>query len=224
MGRERYKSMPGGARKLPTGNIPAWKYSRGPQTMELEMDDNKRTLPDSLQVLREGMAVAISTVILGLAAWTIGQTFLAARTDNVDAYNREKDIMLYVVSLFGTVTGYYLGRVPAEVNARRAEKAASEAQQQLSESQEKLGVATVVASTATAGQARASKRLGKAAGELRNVSEAIGKLSRAPRAPGVLGMRGEDGSAPEGGDAALAEAKRRIDFLLAQMTEDDSVA
>ena len=188
------------------------------------MDDNKRTLPDSLQVLREGMEVAISTVILGLAAWTIGQTFLAARSDNVDAYNREKDIMLYVVSLFGTVTGYYLGRVPAEVNARRAEKAASEAQQQLSESQEKLGAATVVASTATAGEARASKRLGKAAGELRNVSEAIGKLSRAPapRAPGNLGIRGEDAAAPAAAvsDVALLEAKRRIDGLLAQLAED----
>ena len=189
------------------------------------MDDHKRTSPDSLQLLREGMAVAISTVILCLAAWIIGQTFLAARGDNVDAYNREKDIMLYVVSLFGTVTGYYLGRVPAEVNARRAEKAAIEAQQQLSESQQKLGAATVVASTATAGEARASKRLGKAAGELRNVSEAIGKLNRAPRAPGVLGMRGEDGGAqPDAGDAALMEAKRRIDFLLAQMTEEDPVA
>ena len=189
------------------------------------MDDNKRTLPDSLQVLREGMAVAISFVILGLAAWTIGQTFLAARGDNVDAYNREKDIMLYVVSLFGTVTGYYLGRVPAEVNARRAEKAASEAQQHLSESQEKLGAATIVASTATAGEARASKRLGKATGELRNVSEAIGKLSRAPapRAPGNLGIRAEDADAPTAaaGDAALLEAKRRIDGLLAQLAEEN---
>jgi hypothetical protein len=187
------------------------------------MDDNKRSSTDFLQVLREGMAVAISTVILGLAAWTIGQTFLAARSDSVDAYNREKDIMLYVVSLFGTVTGYYLGRVPAEVNARRAERAASEAQQQLSESQEKLGAASVIASTATTGEARASKRLGKAAGELRNVSEAIGKLrATAPRAPGVLGMRGDDGDAPGGGDpAALQEAKRRIDGLLAQLAEED---
>jgi hypothetical protein len=199
------------------------------------MDDHKRrTSSDPLQVLREGMATVISMAILGLAAWTIGQTFLAARGDSVDAYNREKDIMLYVVSLFGTVTGYYLGRVPAEVNARRAEMAASEAQQQLSESQQKLGAATVVASTATAGEARASKRLGKAAGELRNVSETIGKLRApaalaSPRAPGGLGMRGEDADAPAAGGTAWAsgdiaglhEAKRRIDGLLAQLAEED---
>ncbi len=143
------------------------------------MVEDKRTSTDPLQVLREGIAVVISIVILGLAAWTIGQTFLAARGDNVDAYNREKDIMLYVVSLFGTVTGYYLGRVPAEVNARRAETAARAAQQQLSESQEKLGAATAEATTARGAEARASKRLGKTAAELRNVSEAIGKLRRA---------------------------------------------
>jgi hypothetical protein len=188
------------------------------------MDDHKRTSTDPLQVLREGMAVVISMVILGLAAWTIGQTFLAARGDSVDAYNREKDIMLYVVSLFGTVTGYYLGRVPAEVNARRAESAANAAQQQLAESQEKLGLAT---SQAAAG-ARASKRLGKTTTELKNVSDAIGKArTRAPRAPGIGGamsMRGEDDGADAASDVALTEAKRRIDALLAQLEEDNEVA
>jgi hypothetical protein len=199
------------------------------------MVEDKRTSTDPLQVLREGIAVVISLVVLGLAAWTIGQTFLAARGDNVDAYNREKDIMLYVVSLFGTVTGYYLGRVPAEVNARRSETAARAAQQQLSESQEKLGAATAEATTARGAEARASKRLGKTTSELRNVSEAIGKLARAPQppapvqAPGGLGIR-EDGPpryghGSEGSeDPGLLEAKRRIDALLAQMAEDDGLA
>src|ERR1700755_1373302 len=84
------------------------QYPGAPLIHGAEMVDHKRTSTDTLQVLREGIAVVISMVVLGLAAWTIGQTFLAARGDNVDAYNREKDIMLYVVSLFGTVTGYYL--------------------------------------------------------------------------------------------------------------------
>jgi hypothetical protein len=193
------------------------------------MVDHKRTSIDFLQVLREGTAVIISMVVLGLAAWTIGQTFLAARNDNVDAYNREKDIMLYVVSLFGTVTGYYLGRVPAEVNARRAETAASAAQQQLSESQEKLGAATEAVTTARGAEARASKRLGKTTSELRNASEAIGKLHRATRAAsatapaGPFGIRGGEDT-PDSGDAGLAEAKRRIDALLAQLAEDDELA
>jgi hypothetical protein len=191
------------------------------------MDEHKRTSADPLQVLREGMAVVISMTILGLAAWTIGQTFLAARGDSVDAYNREKDIMLYVVSLFGTVTGYYLGRVPAEANARRADTAARAAQQQLSESQERLGAATTEATTARGAEARASKRLGKTTSELRNVSEAIGKLHRAPRASaapaGTFGLRGED-ETPDAGDSGVVEAKRRIDALLAQLDEDDEFA
>jgi hypothetical protein len=135
--------------------------------------------------------------------------------------------MLYVVSLFGTVTGYYLGRVPAEVNARRSETAARTAQQQLSESQEKLGAATAEATTARGAEARASKRLGKTTSELRSVSEAIGKLHRAPRAPaapaGTFAMRGGD-EEPDAGDAGLVEAKRRIDALLAQIAEDDELA
>jgi hypothetical protein len=195
------------------------------------MVEHKRTSTDPLQVLREGVAVLISIVVLGLAAWTIGQTFLAARGDNVEAYNREKDIMLYVVSLFGTVTGYYLGRVPAEVNARRAETAARAAQQQLSESQEKLGAATEAAAAARGAEARASKRLGKTTSELRNASEAIGKLHRATRPPaaagaapaGGFGIRGADDT-PDSGDAGLSEAKRRIDALLAQLAEDDELA
>ena len=185
------------------------------------MDDHKRTSPDFLQLLREGMAVLISTVILALAAWIIGQTFLAARGENVEAYNREKDIMLYVVSLFGTVTGYYLGRVPAEVNARRAEKAASVAQQQLSVSQEKLGEASAGVSTARQEKARASKRLKQSTGELRNVSEAIGKLHRSSRPIGGMGIRAEDSGVEAGGEVELREAKRRIDALLAQLDAED---
>src|SRR3569833_2310323 len=168
MGPRTIQERAGWCKEATDRHYPGWDNIRAVSHHGAEMDGHKQNSTDPLQVLREGMAVVISMVILGLAAWTIGHTFLAARAESVDAYNREKDIMLYVVSLFGTVTGYYLGRVPAEVNARRAEKAASEAQQQLSESQEKLGAATVVASTATAGEARASKRLGKAAGELRN--------------------------------------------------------
>ncbi|MBS0416295.1 MAG: hypothetical protein JSR66_01180 [Proteobacteria bacterium] len=185
------------------------------------MDDHKRNSPEFLQVLREGMAVAISTVILALAAWTIGQTFLSARGENVEAYNRQKDIMLYVVSLFGTVTGYYLGRVPAEVNARRAEKAANVAQQQLSVSQEKLGEASAGAATAREQKARASKRLSQSTTELRNVSEAISKLHRIPRNVGGMGIRAEDSASEAGGEPELREAKRRIDLLLAQLSDED---
>jgi chromosome segregation ATPase len=214
------------------------------------MDDPKTvresavSSPEGLQWMREGMAVLISAVILALAAWTICQTFLSAGTTartspysasidekarqyQIDAYNRQKDIMLYVVSLFGTVTGYYLGRVPAEANARRAERAADTAQQQLSHTQERLVDTAASATTASAQlsqtreeKARVSKRLNQSASELRNVSETIANLQKTHR-PGhaVLGLRDTEG-APDAEEADLQEVKRRIDALLAQIDAD----
>src|ERR1700761_1173015 len=100
---------------------------------------------DGLQWLREGMAASISMVILALMTFTLIYTFKAAgstpsfatgmKDEDVsrikqvqfDAYTRQKDIMMYALTLFGTVTGYYLGRVPAEQNAKRAQNAADSA-------------------------------------------------------------------------------------------------
>src|SRR3954469_22349153 len=109
---------------------------------------------DPLQWLRELMAVGISLAILVLTVAMMWMTFRSAgATDRVrvpgadgsvlspsaeaakearsyqtESYNRQKDIMLYGLALLGTVTGYYLGRVPAEINAKRAENAAETAQ------------------------------------------------------------------------------------------------
>jgi hypothetical protein len=217
---------------------------------EAVMDDQMKpqaseSSRDGLQWLREGMAVLISVVILVLAAVTIAETFVSAggtaklsagvdektRQYQIDAYNRQKDIMLYVVSLFGTVTGYYLGRIPAEANARRAERAADTAQHQLSHTQNRLADTAAAASTASAQlsqtreeKVRISKRLKQSATELRSVSDTISKLRKPllPGTGGALGMgirEGEPAYGP-GADAELQEAKRRIDALLAQIEED----
>jgi hypothetical protein len=187
------------------------------------------------------MAVVISVVILALAAVTISETFVSAgstakspseadektRQYQIDAYNRQKDIMLYVVSLFGTVTGYYLGRVPAEANARRAERAADSAQHQLSHTQDRLADTAAAASTASAQlsqtreeKARVARRLKQSATELRSVSDAISKIRR-PHIPGTGALGIREGELGAGVEAELQEVKRRIDGLLAQI-EDDS--
>jgi hypothetical protein len=41
----------------------------------------------------------------------------------VDAFQRQKDILLIAMGLLGTVTGYYFGRVPAERGADAARAA-----------------------------------------------------------------------------------------------------
>src|SRR5690349_16989362 len=98
MGPRTIQERAGRCKEATGRHYPGWTICRprrcpcAPSNHGAEMVDHKRTSTDPLQVLREGTAVVISMVVLGLAAWTIGQTFLAARGDSVDAYNREKDI------------------------------------------------------------------------------------------------------------------------------------
>ncbi len=52
----------------------------------------------------------------------------AERDQREKAFSSEKDILLYGLALLGTVTGYFFGRVPAELHAVQAQKAANVAQ------------------------------------------------------------------------------------------------
>jgi hypothetical protein len=90
------------------------------------MADIKRT-----NVGREIVTAAIGLGIFVTTAYMLVRTFNygaqgfgdeatpAARAMQA-AYGRQKDMLLYALSLLGTVTGYYLGRVPAERAADRA--------------------------------------------------------------------------------------------------------
>ena len=80
---------------------------------------------------REIVAGLISIAILGVTVYMLIRTFgygaqafgdesTVAGHAMKDAYERQKDMLLYCLSLLGTVTGYYLGRVPAERAATRA--------------------------------------------------------------------------------------------------------
>jgi len=88
--------------------------------------------------LHEIFTVVLAGAILILTLWMIVQTFASGEQVftgddkqvalKKDAYERQKDLMLYGLSLLGTVTGYYLGRVPAERRADGAERSADKAQ------------------------------------------------------------------------------------------------
>lgn len=119
-----------------------------------------------LQWFRELVTALIAIVILWLAGATLYGTWSAAshvETDKEksaaqkDAYERQKDVMLYTLALLGTVTGYYLGRVPAEMHAQQAQRAATSAQQQLQATQNKLTDAAGTAATASDRAAVAEK-------------------------------------------------------------------
>lgn len=105
------------------------------------------SLPASvgLQWLREGVTAAIAITILAITSVMLMETFnsakylpissgtdQAARQEEINerdkAFGYQKDILLYGLALLGTVTGYFFGRVPAELHAVQAQKAANVAQ------------------------------------------------------------------------------------------------
>jgi hypothetical protein len=85
--------------------------------------------PDFSQNAREIVTGVISVGIAGLALWMLGDTYVSSKAtifqDTV--FSRQKDILLLGLTLLGTVTGYYLGRVPAEKHADAARDAAANA-------------------------------------------------------------------------------------------------
>ena len=109
------------------------------------------------QASREVIAAALSGAILVTAAWAFMRTFesgsvifagdsaLAAK----EAFERQKDLLTLALGLLGTVTGYYLGRAPAELRAGKAQNAADKARAELSSANSLLtqAAATVTAAT-----------------------------------------------------------------------------
>jgi len=71
------------------------------------------------QTLREIITALLSLAIATISLWMLVDTYLSGRQVGPanEAYGRQKDLLLYSLALLGTVTGYYLGRVPAELHA-----------------------------------------------------------------------------------------------------------
>jgi TctA family transporter len=82
---------------------------------------------------REILTGAISLSIVGISLVLLWNTYQAAEQVNNDKdvmrFASLKDILSMAFSLLGTVTGYYLGRVPAESFAEAAKKTAEMATQ-----------------------------------------------------------------------------------------------
>jgi hypothetical protein len=219
----------GGQPSPPTGT------QTSPQTTPVQAQPPSVTTvaePGSrLQWFRESMTAAISIVILGLAAITLYGTWNSAKLVPADdktaaaqkeSYERQKDIMLYALALLGTVTGYYLGRVPAELHAQQAQKAADTAQQQLQSTQDRLtDTASTAATAATqlsgaqAEKEKAQNKVQEAKVALANVSKSIGqKLTEAEEGrKATLGL--DDAVSPVNrGSEEMKQVKDEIDNLL----------
>jgi hypothetical protein len=109
-------------------------------------DDSRSPGTSSLTGFKEivtaimALAIAAFTIYMLLSAFaTAGRIVSADAAKPVeDAFAREKDILLYSLSLFGAVIGYYFGRVPAELHASRAEAQTAQTQAKLSQTEEQL--------------------------------------------------------------------------------------
>ena len=105
-----------------------------------------KTTDTVILFLHESAALIFSIVFVAVAMSMMLQTFTHGGvpftgTADIDAYNRQKDIMLYGFSLVGTVTGYYLGRAPAERSTQQAQQTVRETQNQLTNQEQKTGEA-----------------------------------------------------------------------------------
>ncbi len=105
-----------------------------------------------LSILKEGFTALLSFAILGFALYMLVSIFNAAGRVSAteaeakaaqDAFGRQKDILLYALSLLGTVLGYYFGRVPAELHAQQAQTQANKSQLESAQARTEATQATV---------------------------------------------------------------------------------
>jgi hypothetical protein len=135
-------------------------------------------------VLHETFTVFLAATILCLTVWMMAKTFASgaetfAGDDKLgilrkDAYERQKDLMLYGLSLLGTVTGYYLGRVPAERRADSAQRVADKAQGAAKDAQHEAAGANATAAKAIGEKEAATSRAAKA-NEDKDVAKTAGR-------------------------------------------------
>lgn len=80
------------------------------------------------------LAGIITVVVMGILVSIAVVAFQNVSLAALAGFERLKDVLSISLSLFGTVLGYYFGRVPADKRADTADKRADEAQSQAASS------------------------------------------------------------------------------------------
>jgi hypothetical protein len=163
-----------------------------------------------LRLLREGITALIALAVVVTTLALVFQTLqLAGGTNGTDvAFQRGKDLLLFINPLLGVVLGYYFNKVTTEARAENAEATARQAAtvaQAATTSRELAEHGARLAETKVDEVTRTLAELSDASERLLNVQTA--------RVPGTLGG---DGDGPGHDDArdelrlALAQARRQI--------------
>lgn len=87
---------------------------------------------------REISVTLLSAAIAGVTLYMLVKCFWSAASGT--AFTNEKDVLSLALGLFGTVTGYYFGRIPAEKAADAAKTAEQNTKKLAAESLDKLQV------------------------------------------------------------------------------------
>jgi hypothetical protein len=164
------------------------------------------------QNFREVIVGVISLILVAVSCWMLMMTFRGA-TGTVDQFNREKDVLLFSLSLLGTVMGYYFGRVPAEQHAQVAHE-------QLNSTQRQLSVATAQAINAERDADQAEREQRRIKDETRASLVRVqplleSALSRQNIAVAEGAMPADGGTPPAAAD--LDRARREIADLLSRL-------
>ena len=84
-----------------------------------------------LNYWKEAVASILSIVIVAVTLNFLWRMFAAPGDVSEAVWQHQSAILQVAISLAGTVTGYYFGRIPAERAANSAQQAANSAQQNL---------------------------------------------------------------------------------------------
>ena len=136
-----------------------------------------------LQLLKEGvssfLAVAVVVFTLGIALYSV------IRVDMTN-FQSAKDILMLLLGPFGTVLGYYFGRLPADARAAQAQDQTAAAQKNAAEAKahadqvtdQSLNIANAANEVVTkaSGTVAAAQRRGFAEDEITGVNEEVKRL------------------------------------------------
>jgi hypothetical protein len=165
------------------------------------------------------MAAVISLTILATSSYILIASFRTAGTEQVETYNRQKDVLLFTLPFLGTVTGYYLGRVPAEQRAQQASQSAQQAQQQLSGVQTRLVRATTQAADSQRQAAHAVEEQQRLRTQVRSTLKSVQESLRSALAapPALANSIGAEIVPPATSTDHLRDAKVQVEQLLRQL-------
>lgn len=148
-----------------------------------------------MQKFRERIAAAIALLVIGGSVAMLAAAFAYVESD---AFERIKDLLLFVNPLLGVVIGYYFNKVSSEARAETAENAAGRA----------MASADAARDERQEAQARAREsrdQMQRARAALAELASAAQQMMEPPRAPSL----GTLGPSPDGERAAAAPPEMR---------------